>query len=128
MQELIENRSGGNEPPNHCLVPCTACKREIPRGALTCLYCGHHGPAWGVPRTAKKRHNPAKFGFGALIMLAGFISLFYFIPFPMNLIVGFTALILGFAAARALQCDRCGARVDRQSVDCPRCGLPFALL
>lgn len=124
MQEQVENRSAGREP---ALIPCKACQREIPRGALTCIYCGHAGPAARIRRTARIRRNAAKCRLGALIMLGGFVSLFYFLPFPMNLVVGVTALIFGAAMFRDWRCGGCGARVDREAVNCPRCALPFAV-
>src|SRR5688572_27006741 len=127
MQEHVENHSAECEPAARSLIPCKACQREIPRGALTCIYCGHGTPASRVRRTVRKRRNPVKCRFGALIMLLGFASLFqfYFIPFPMNLVVGLTALIFGAAMFRNWQCNGCGARVDREAVNCPRCALPF---
>ena len=124
MQEQVENRSAGRETPDRPLIPCTVCQREIPRRALTCLYCGHPTPASRIRRTARKRRNPAKSTLAVLIMLAGLVS-FVHIPSPMNVVVGVIALILGVATARAWQCNRCGARVDRQSAVCPRCALPF---
>lgn len=125
MQECVENRSGGDKPATRSLVPCAACSREIPRGALTCIYCGQPTPASRIRRTAKKRRNPAKRNLGALIMLAGLVSFFYF-PSPMNVVVGVTALILGASVMRAWQCAQCCARVDRETAECPRCALPFS--
>jgi hypothetical protein len=109
-------------------MPCTACRREIPRRALTCIYCGQPTPVSRIRRTAKKRRNPGRATLGGLIMLAGFVSLFYYAHFPMNIAVGLTGLFLGAAITRGWQCDRCAARVDRNTVECPRCALPFARL
>ena len=60
------------------------------------------------------------------MMLAGGLSFFY-IAYPINIIVGPTALILGAATASLWKCGRCGARVDRDSRECPRCALPFSV-
>ena len=61
-------------------------------------------------------------------MLAGGLSFFYYIPYPINLIIGPTALILGASTASAWQCGRCHAEVDRDAVECPRCALPFSFV
>jgi len=60
------------------------------------------------------------------MMLAGALSFFY-LQFPINVIAGPTALILGAATASVWQCGRCHAQVDRDAVECPRCALPFSL-
>ena len=93
---------------------------------MTCPRCGQPGPQSRTLRTAKKRRNIGKSFLGGLMMIAGGLSFFY-IPYPINIIVGPMALILGAATASLWQCGRCGARVDRDSRECPRCALPFSL-
>lgn len=63
--------------------------------------------------------------FGLLIMFGGLVGFFY-LKSPENVVVGVVALIFGVAAARAWRCHQCGAKVDRDAVQCPRCALPFA--
>jgi hypothetical protein len=74
---------------------------------------------------ARKRRNVSKIIVGTIMMLAGGLSFFFFIPFPFNLIVAPTVLILGAATASKWQCGRCHAEVDRDAVECPRCALLF---
>ena len=124
--EDIENRTSGHKPAARSLVSCTACSREIPRDAVTCHYCGNPGPGARTIRTSRKRRNITKCILGGLMMLAGALSIFY-LQFPINVIAGPTALILGAATDSVWQCGRCEAEVGRVAGDWRRCALPFSL-
>lgn len=127
MLESVENRSAERESRERPLIPCATCRREIPRAALTCIYCGQPTPVSRIRRTvARKRRNPVRCTLGSLIMLGGFASFFYYVQFPWNVAIGLTALVVGVAITRGWECDHCRARVDRGSAECPRCSLPFA--
>jgi len=79
-----------------------------------------------VRPAAKKRRDPGRCVLGPLLMLAGLLSFFYFTPQPFNLIAGVVAIVIGAAATSAWQCGHCRARIDRDAVECPRCGAPFS--
>ena len=91
----------------------------------------HHSVAL-EPRTrpaAKKRRDPGRCLLGGLIMLVGVLSFFHatpFTPFPFNLVAGAIAILVGAAVISAWQCGHCRATIDRNSIDCPRCGVPFS--
>ena len=125
MQQHIKDHSGGHELAVHTLVSCSVCTYQIPRGALSCPRCGQPGPGSRTPQTARKRHSIGECFLGTLMMLAGALSFFY-VPYPINLVTGPALLILGAAKASAWHCGRCGAKVDRDTIDCPRCALPFS--
>ena len=82
--------------------------------------------ALAPPPAARKCRDPGKVILGFLIMIAGGLSFFYFIPSPVGFIVGPVLVILGAATIRSWQCSHCHAKIDRDEVQCPRCALPLS--
>ena len=127
MQMVAESHTERYEAKPRSLVTCSACGYGYPRGGVTCPRCGQPGPESRTVRTARKRRKLSKCIMGALIiMLAGGVIFVHAIPFPMNLVAGAMALLLGAATASDWECGRCHAKTDRYAVECPRCGLPFS--
>src|SRR5207247_6076746 len=60
--------------------------------------------------TAKKRRDPGRCVLGALMLLKGAASFFYFTPLPFNLVVGAIAIVVGAAVTSAWQCGHWRAR------------------
>ena len=125
MQQHVENHSDEHRLAVRTLVGCTACAYQMPRGSLTCPRCGQPGPGARTTHSARKRRDISKCILGTLMMIIGGLFFFQFIPYPINLVLAPTVLILGAATASSWQCGRCGAQVDRQAMECPRCSLPF---
>src|SRR5262245_21498410 len=69
------------------------------------------------PLTAKKRHDPGKCILGTLMMIAGVISFFHYVPYPFNLVLAPTLLIVGAATASVRQCSHCRAQVQREAFE-----------
>src|SRR5262245_18409007 len=79
-----------------------------------------------APLRAKKRRDPGRCVLGVLMILAGVVSVFHFTPAPYSLVVAPIAILIGAATTSAWQCGHCRPRIDRDSIDCPRCGAPFS--